>query len=613
MARPALRYSRDTLLSLRYAMSPRQQLLSALSAINRLNRNIHQRRPRRKRSGRKRYKIKVLTNFFGRYIPDNQGSTPVSVNFSNLIQVKRQPKPSRKHLSCTLWNARSIDKKLPAVADAIIQNGTDIFIVAETWFNALDATIKARFSSSIDGYNIHQIPRTCRKGGGVSVIVKKNLKFSVNTTSSFKTFEVLDRNMNLASSTIRLIVIYRPPYSHKSCKWTVTDFLDEFATVIEGIIHARGHLVIAGDFNIHTDDPSNNDATHFNDLLHSFGLEQHIKFPTHDKGHTLIITRTSDVCVHNFTSDWLLPSDHASLHFDIPLNRPDAFRVTRTSRRLNNLNIEVLQDRVSSLFSELPSDSDHVNELAANYNYILTSILNEFAPPITKVHIEKERVPWFTVQFMTERKNHRRLERQWQKSGLAVHKDIFRSARCAYFTKVHEAHTNYLRDRIDGADQRSLFNVIDDIIGGKKVNTEFLPDLDICNVPDTFVNFFCSKIAKLRESLPVATLSETYNVNLCCSFDAFTTVTIDYVSKLINTLPPKSCLLDLFPSTLLKECSVQIAPVICQIINSSPISGEFPSSCKPAIVRPLLKKANLDKTSLRITARCLIFLFFPSL
>ena len=95
---------------------------------------------------------------------------------------------------------------------------------------------------------------------------------------------------------------------------------------------------------------------------------------------------------------------------------------------------------------------------------------------------------------MTERKNLRRLERQWQKTGLAVHKDIFRSDRCAYFTKVHEAHTNYLRDRIDGADQRSLFNVIDYIIGGKKVNTEFLPDLDICNLPDTFVNFFVLRL-----------------------------------------------------------------------------------------------------------------------
>lgn len=51
---------------------------------------------------------------------------------------------------------------------------------------------------------------------------------------------------------------------------------------------------MAGDFNIHVNVQSDNDAVRFLDLLSSIGLQQYVDFPTHISGNTLdlLITRT---------------------------------------------------------------------------------------------------------------------------------------------------------------------------------------------------------------------------------------------------------------------------------------------------------------------------------
>ena len=53
------------------------------------------------------------------------------------------------------------------------------------------------------------------------------------------------------------------------------------------------------------------------------------------------------------------------------------------------------------------------------------------------------------------------------------------------------------------------------------------------------------------------------------------------------------------PTSLVKECSDVIAPVLMTIVNSSFTFGVFPHSCKSAIVRPLIKKPDLDANVLK--------------
>ena len=78
-----------------------------------------------------------------------------------------------------------------------------------------------------------------------------------------------------------------------------------------------GELFRLGDFNLHLDSPSNHITT-FTDLLTSFGLRQHVDFPTHIHGHwlDLFITRTAcDLIKTVHPSDGL--SDHMTVIADV--------------------------------------------------------------------------------------------------------------------------------------------------------------------------------------------------------------------------------------------------------------------------------------------------------
>ena len=74
----------------------------------------------------------------------------------------------------------------------------------------------------------------------------------------------------------------------------------------------------------------------------------------------------------------------------------------------------------------------------------------------------------------------------------------------------------------------------------------------------------------------------------------FELVNADYVSKLINSKPPRSCALDPLPTKLLKRHAQEVAPYITVIINLSPSIGEVSPNLKEALLKPLLKKTDLE-------------------
>ena len=64
-------------------------------------------------------------------------------------------------------------------------------------------------------------------------------------------------------------------------------------------------------------------------------------------------------------------------------------------------------------------------------------------------------------------------------------------------------------------------------------------------------------------------------------------------------MPKKSCDLDPIPSPLFHDCLDELIPVITDIINTSLISGVVLQCFKHALVKPLLKKSDLDPELLK--------------
>ena len=68
----------------------------------------------------------------------------------------------------------------------------------------------------------------------------------------------------------------------------------------------------------------------------------------------------------------------------------------------------------------------------------------------------------------------------------------------------------------------------------------------------------------------------------------------DEVARIIRKSPCKCCESDPVDTGLLKDVLPSALPLLTRLVNSSMQSGVFPDELKEALVKPLLKKSNLD-------------------
>ena len=141
--------------------------------------------------------------------------------------------------------------------------------------------------------------------------------------------------------SIRIAIIYRLPYSERH-PVTTNVFLTEFPDYLESLLLCKKRLLITGDFNIHVDDCSNPDTQKFLGLLECFGLQQHVKQPTHHDGHTpdLSITRKSESLIDDEPTVDLFISDHAAVFTRLRLSRPGLSVKTTTYRKIKSINLD---------------------------------------------------------------------------------------------------------------------------------------------------------------------------------------------------------------------------------------------------------------------------------
>ncbi len=87
-----------------------------------------------------------------------------------------------------------------------------------------------------------------RRGGGTGVMFSTCVNFKFINGEEKCSFEYSEWNCNVAISAIKIIAVYRPPYSQGHAI-TSTTFFEEFSSFLEGIVMCPEILLIAGDFN----------------------------------------------------------------------------------------------------------------------------------------------------------------------------------------------------------------------------------------------------------------------------------------------------------------------------------------------------------------------------
>ena len=154
----------------------------------------------------------------------------------------------RTSINLTTINCRSLCNKTVGILTHIEELNTDIALLQETWLSSTD---KAKFSEIKElGFNMYSQPRKGR-GGGLAFLYKKDIDLKQNINiGKYRTFEVQECTLKGDLGLIRLVNIYRPPYSKKN-KATPTMFLEDFSEYLETLVNKPGKVIIAGDFNLH--------------------------------------------------------------------------------------------------------------------------------------------------------------------------------------------------------------------------------------------------------------------------------------------------------------------------------------------------------------------------
>ena len=194
---------------------------------------------------------------------------------------------------------------------------------------------------------------------------------------------------------------------------------------------------------------------------------------------------------------------------------------------------------------------------------------------------------------LREKRKRRKLERQWRSSELAVNKEMFIHQKSIVKSMCDNAKTTYYGEKVDNCEQSKLFKLAEYLLHGKEKKS--LPDhKNLITLVDEFNQFFIMKIVNIRlklesarHMLPQTNSSSPTSITTLTEFQSLTS---EIVSKLIKSASSDTCALDPIPSKLVKsECFEVLLPVICNLINKSLQSGEFPTDFKIANVCPLLR------------------------
>ena len=113
-----------------------------------------------------------------------------------------------------------------------------------------------------------------------------------------------------------------------------------------------------------------------------------------------------------------------------------------------------------------------------------------------------------------------------------------------------------------------------------------------------FAIFFHDKVQGIKNAIISTTKITTLQPARHLELTHFTPVTDKTIEETICSLSSSTCCLDELPTRFLKSVLSSLLPQLAHLVNISLQTGTFPKALKTAVIKPLLKRSNLDATVL---------------
>ena len=146
------------------------------------------------------------------------------------------------------------------------------------------------------------------------------MKFKKIEAQHLHTIEYAIWQVSLKKKTIAILDIYNPP---PKVDQTNTTFLDEITKLLTSKLPNMQNAIILDDFNMHIEDPTDNNSKIFVDKMEALGLWKHVNEPTHQRGNTLDLIFTEVMSQINVRELEMIDfiSDHQLISATIDVKR----------------------------------------------------------------------------------------------------------------------------------------------------------------------------------------------------------------------------------------------------------------------------------------------------
>ena len=151
------------------------------------------------------------------------------------------------------------------------------------------------------------------------------------------------------------------------------------------------------------DDPTNNEASNFVELINSYNLTQHVSSAMH-RLDLIIISSSEEAVTDVFVQNNALPDiyNHFPVHFYLPVNRPKLQEKVITYRKYRQINTYTvqkdIQESILYLTSVLPP-----GEVVQQYNTVVAELLNKHAAAQNRMVVKLPKPTWYTSDIQEAR------------------------------------------------------------------------------------------------------------------------------------------------------------------------------------------------------------------
>ena len=474
------------------------------------------------------------------------------VNLNNLTELECNTEYHKvdRRLRIATVNARSVKGKIAEIQHNIIKRSLDIIIVTESWLTEKDEIwINAQGWNRLN-YTVYSKPRPGpRRGGGLLLIVRSDFTVKETHIPSAPSYESCLWSIDMHAKKINILSVYHPPQSTNEYPDSI--FIDQLCDHVHELLSSLQNVIVTGDFNIHVNDPSNNDAIMLLDAMSSLGFSQLSNKATHKSGNTLdlIFVEDLDQVFKHQVMDFL--SDHRWVECELKINKKNVSNKSVTTRKLSEDHQQILEAHFAN--SSLLNEKNTI-KLCEGYDQEMKELYNQIAPPSIMNRTDRKRVPWFTLEVKEQKKIVRNREMKWIKYQSDPLWAAYKRERNRYRNMLNYHRTNTISAEIlkVKGDTKKLYQVVNEITNTTKHNP-FPLGLTDQELADNFANFFLNKILKIREKFELINPYTCEGRQDIPVFRKFSVMKQDSIREIIADMKTKSCESDPIPTRIIKS------------------------------------------------------------